>query len=129
MTGLSIANLCVLAAALLPILAVGYAKAAGGRYDNADPRAVATGYQGKARRAYAAHQNGFEVFPFFAAAVIVAEMRGAGGVAVNGLALAFIGARVGYTLAYVNDVPSLRSILWTAGFAATVAIFLAPLYA
>jgi uncharacterized MAPEG superfamily protein len=128
MSGLTIANLCVLAAAILPILAVGYAKATGGRYDNSDPRGTALGYEGRARRAHAAHQNGFEVFPLFAAAVIIAEMKGAGGSLVNGLALIFIAARIGYTAAYIADAASVRSVLWAVGFFSALGIFLSPLY-
>jgi uncharacterized MAPEG superfamily protein len=126
MTGLTLANICILLAGLLPIVTVGIAKAGGGSYDNHDPRARAAGYDGLARRAYAAHQNGFEAFPLFAAAVIVAEMKGGAQGAINALAIAFIVLRVGYVAAYAGDRPTLRSILWALAFLATLAIFLTP---
>ncbi len=80
---MSLANWCILAAALLPILTTGLAKSLGGAYDNHDPRGRALGYDGAAKRAHAAHQNGFEAFPFFAAAVLLAEMKGGPSSAVN----------------------------------------------
>ena len=125
---MSIAVWCILAAALLPVLTAGFAKAIGGSYDNNDPRGRATRYEGRARRAHAAHQNGFEAFPFFAAAVLLAEMKGGSGATIDVLALAFIAFRIGYVAAYVADRATLRSVLWTCGLATAIAIFTAPLW-
>lgn len=127
MTGLSLADVCVLIAGLLPILTVGIAKAGGGRYNNHDPRTRAASYEGLARRAYAAHQNGFEAFPLFAAAVIIAEMKGGAQGTINALAIAFILFRIGYVAAYAADRPTLRSGIWTLGLLATLAIFMTPM--
>ncbi len=125
---MSLANWCILAAALLPILTTGLAKGLGGSYDNHDPRGRALGYDGAAKRAHAAHQNGFEAFPFFAVAVLLAEMKGGPSGAVNALALTFVLLRIGYVAAYVTDRPTLRSILWSLAFLTTLAIFLSPLW-
>ena len=75
---MTLALWCVLIAALLPYVATGIAKfATRDRYDNRDPRAFLDRQTGIARRADNAQKNGFEAFPFFAAAVIVAEILNA----------------------------------------------------
>ncbi len=114
---------CVLAAGLLPYFAVGIAKAGGQRYDNRDPRAWLDRQDGFRRRADNAQKNSFEAFPFFAAAVIVAQLIGAEQARVDALALVFIVARLVYIVAYVADAHWLRSAAWTVGIVATVAIF------
>jgi uncharacterized MAPEG superfamily protein len=125
---MTIALWCTLLAALLPILATGLAKRIGGRYDNNDPRGVAQNYQGMARRAHAAHQNGFEAFPLFAVAVLVAEVKGGPRGLVDMLAVAFVAARVAYTGCYIMDQATLRSLVWTLGLACAIAIFISPLW-
>ncbi|MFM9975474.1 MAG: MAPEG family protein [Beijerinckiaceae bacterium] len=125
---MSVALWSVLFAALLPILTVGFAKRMGGRYNNNDPRKTAAQYEGVAKRAYAAHQNGYEAFPLFAAAVLVAEMKGAPRGLVDMLALGYVALRIGYVGAYMADKPNLRSILWALSLFAAIAIFIAPLW-
>jgi uncharacterized MAPEG superfamily protein len=125
---MTIALWCLLAAALLPIVTVGIAKAKGGNYDNGDPRGGASRYEGMAKRAYAAHQNGFEAFPLFAAAVLIAEMKGGPRGMVDLLAFAHVALRASYTGAYVLDKPSLRSLLWIAALVCTLLIFTSPLW-
>lgn len=124
---MTLALWCVLLAGILPVLTVGLAKA-GAPYDNARPRDVAERYEGRARRAYAAHQNGFEAFPLFAAAVLAAELKGAPRIGLDALAVAFILARIVYIACYVGDRATLRSISWTAGFLSVIAIFLTILW-
>ncbi|MGL5117222.1 MAG: MAPEG family protein [Beijerinckiaceae bacterium] len=125
---MTIAIWCLLVAGILPLIAVGVAKAAGGAYDNNDPRGRAASYTGMAKRAHAAHQNGFESFPFFAAAVLVAELKGAPQGLVAGLAVAYVVARIGYTVTYILDMATVRSLLWSAGFFASVALLVSPLW-
>ena len=125
---MTIAIWCILAAGLLPTLTAGLAKRLGGRYDNHDPRGRALGYEGAARRAHAAHLNGYEAFPLFAAAVLVAEIKGGPHGMVDALAAAFVLLRVGYVAAYVLDRPNLRSSLWALAILAMLAIFLSPLW-
>jgi uncharacterized MAPEG superfamily protein len=125
---MTIAIWCLLVTALLPIATTGIAKKLGGSYNNHDPRTRALSYEGMARRAYAAHQNGFEAFPLFAAAVLVAEMRGGPHIAVDMLAMAHVGFRIAYTAAYIYDRPSLRSVLWALALVATISIFTSPLW-
>ena len=78
-------------------------------------------------RALGAHQNGIEAFPFFAAAVLLAEFRGAPQNLINELAVLFVIVRIAYVLTYVGNRPRLRSILWNIGFVINVAIFFLPL--
>ena len=127
---MTIAELCLPGAVLLYILTVGLAKASNLEgFDNGDPRDPAFYASGFRKRALGAHNNGIETFPLFAAAVLLAEMRHAPQGLIDVLALAFIGVRIAYVAAYLGDKPTLRSTLWTLGFAVTLAIFFAPLYA
>ncbi len=125
---MTIAIWCLLLTALMPLVTTGIAKRLGGSYNNHDPRTRAQNYEGMARRAHAAHLNGFEAFPLFAAAVIVAEMKGGPSFTVDILAMAYVGFRIAYTAAYIQDRPTLRSVLWTLALAATISIFISPLW-
>ena len=127
---MTVADLMLLAAVLLTIATIGVAKVTGGTaFDNARPRDPAF-YQDPFRaRALAAHQNGFEVFPFFAAAVILAEMRHAPQGLVNTLAVAFVLLRAVYVATYLMDRPTARSFVWACAFACNVLIFFLPWWA
>ena len=116
---------CVLAAGLMPILWTGVAKARGPRYNNFNVRLWQSNLDGLAQRAHAAHLNSFEAFPLFAAAVIVAQMTGADQGRVDLLALSFIGLRVLYGLLYLANKAALRSLVWMAALACSIAIFVA----
>ena len=113
---------CVLVAALLPYFTVVLAKAQPG-FDNHAPRPWLERQQGWRRRAFWAHQNGFEAFPAFAAAVIIAHLAHAPQGRIDLLALVFIAARVAYVAAYVADAAALRSLVWSIGFLAVVGLF------
>jgi uncharacterized MAPEG superfamily protein len=93
-------------------------------YDNAAPRAGIDRLQPRQQRAYWAQLNAFEAFPLFAAAVIIAQLAGAGQPRVDALAVAFVGFRFLYTLAYLYDRPALRSLLWTGGLLCVVGLFI-----
>ncbi|WP_430514088.1 MAPEG family protein [Pannonibacter phragmitetus] len=71
-----IAFWCVLAAAFLPILSVVPAKLTKD-FSNARPRDPAFWAEGFRARAQGAQANGFEAFPLFAVAVLVAYQQGA----------------------------------------------------
>lgn len=117
----------ILAAAFLPLVTTGIAKAGRSGYDNAAPRAWEAGLSGWRARASAAHRNHYEAFGPFAAAVLVAHVAGGPQGTVDGLAAAFIVARLGYTWAYIQDRPGLRSSLWGAGLLCDVLLFCSPL--
>ncbi len=112
---------CVLAAGLLPYVAVVVAKA-GVRYDNRNPRGFLAGLQGYRARANHAQLNSFEAFPLFAAVVIIAHQLGAEQGRLDMLALGFIAARVAYLGAYLADKASIRSLFWMVGLVCAVAI-------
>jgi len=120
---MTIALWCVLVAGILPYVATSIAKAGAERYDNRDPRAWLDRQEGFRRRADNAQRNSFEAFPFFAAAVIVAQLLQAPQERVDALALIFIAARSGYIVCYVANWHGLRSVLWLVGWVATVILF------
>jgi len=120
---MTVALWCVLAAALLPYLATTIAKAGGARYDNRDPRAWLEKQQGFRVRANNAQLNSFEAFPFFAAAVLVAQMLQAPQDRVDALALIFIAARLGYLACYLADWHGARSVAWLIGWLACIVLF------
>ena len=75
-----------------------------------------------------AHLNGIETFPFFAAAILLAEMKHGSQTLVDALSLAFLAVRLAFVAAYVGNRPTTRTLLWNLGFAVNVAIFLMPLW-
>lgn len=97
-------------------------KREGSGYDNRHPRAQQARLAGWGERALAAHQNGFEAFPAFAVAVVVAHVVGVDRSVALALAVTHIAARVVYVALYVADRPTVRSLVWGVGFAATVAL-------
>jgi len=114
---------CVLAAALMPYVAVSIAKSGGERFDNSNPRLWLEKQQGFRARANAAQANSFEAFPFFAAAVIVAHLAQAPQDRIDALAVMFVLARAACIVFYVADWHWARSIVWTIGVVATITIF------
>lgn len=125
---MTLAYWMILAAALVPYIGTSYAKFSGGgakTYDNHAPRAQIDALPPQRRRAYWAQLNGFEAFPFFAAGVIVAHLAGAPQPRIDALAATFVVLRVIYTLLYVYDKPTARSLVWFAAFASVVALFFA----
>lgn len=119
-----VAYWCVLVAGLLPYAATVIAKSKKG-FDNANPREWLARQEGFRARAHAAQLNSFEAFPFFAAAVVISQLRGAPADTVNMLALIFVAARVAYIALYVANLATLRSVAWLAGLACVVALFFA----
>jgi len=124
---MTVAEWCVFGAVMLYLLTIAPFKAIGfRRFDNAKPRDP-TFYEDPIRaRALGAHLNGIEVFPFFAAAVLLAEFRTCPQRLINELAVLFLIVRIAYVFTYLGDRPTLRSILWNIGFAINVAIFFLP---
>jgi uncharacterized MAPEG superfamily protein len=121
---MSFAFAMILLAAVAPYVTVGFAKAGGSaRYDNAAPRDWAARQDDWRARAIAAHQNHFEAFAPFAAAVVVATLGGADPAVIDALAASFILLRVVYTLAYVKGAATLRSMLWSLGFLCVLGLF------
>jgi uncharacterized MAPEG superfamily protein len=122
---LTLADLSILGAViayLLPIIVTRYPAL---RYfDNSKPRDPEFYKDPFRARGLAAHQNGMEGFAFFAAAVIIAQMRGASQPLVDGLAFAYLALRFIYVALYLANKPSLRSAAWGLAFAVNIAILL-----
>ena len=124
---MTIAEWCVFGTLLLYLLTIASVKGASWRrFDNSKPRDAAFYADPIRARALGAHQNGIEAFPFFAAAVLLAEFRQAPQHLIDELAILFVIVRIAYVFTYLGDRPTLRSILWSLGFAINVAIFFMP---
>ncbi|HET8694544.1 MAG TPA: MAPEG family protein [Aquabacterium sp.] len=125
---MTIANWCVVAAAVLPVLTVGMAKAASrgsrknGGYDNHNPRQWEERLEGWKQRAVAAQNNGFEALPLFVAAVLMAQQAHADQGKIDTLAGAFVIIRVLYVAIYLKDWATLRSLVWAAGVGVCIAL-------
>ena len=126
---MQLAYWCILIAGVMPVCTVAFSKAGVRDYDNAEPRAWLERQQGARRRADYAHRNHFEAFPFFAAAVLVAEQMHANPLWINILSATFIAARIVYTALYLNNKPTPRSLAWCVGYACVLALFGIAAYA
>ena len=125
---MTVAEYCIFGAVALYLLSIVPIKWLGFRqYDNSKPRDGVFYHDAIRARALGAHQNGIEAFPFFAAAVLLAEFREAPQNLINELAVLFLIVRIAYVLTYVGNRPSLRSILWSVGFLINISIFFLPL--
>ena len=124
---MTVAEWCVFGTLMLYLLTIAAVKWTGiRRFDNARPRDPDF-YQDPIRaRALGAHQNGIEAFPFFAVSVLLAEFRLAPQHLVDELAVLFLIVRIAYVFTYLGNRPTLRTILWSIGFAINVSIFFLP---
>ncbi len=124
---MTIADLCLPGAIALIIASIVPAKLHGGKqYDTANPRDPGFYTLGLRSRSQGAHFNGYESFPFFAAAVILAEMRAVPQPPIDILAVAFVLIRLAYVLLYLANRPTARTVAWSLGLACNMAIFFAP---
>lgn len=116
----------VLLAALLPYAFILYAKATPefrkSTY-NKNPREYEEKLEGARKRAHWAHLNGFEAFPPFAAAVLIAVASGVEPSTINILAGAFVGCRALHGILYIADLDKLRSLVWFGGLGSMVSLF------
>ena len=121
---MTIAEWCLFGAVMLYLLTIAPAKALGHReFDNSAPRAPAFYNHPVRKRALGAHVNGIETFPFFAAAVLLAEFKIAPQIWVDGLAAGFLVCRIGFVAAYVGNKAVMRTTLWNLAMACNLAIF------
>ena len=113
----TIAYACVALAGLLPYLATAIAKLGAKDFNNGNPREWLEKQEGYRRRAHSAQQNGFESYPFFAAAVVVAVPRilATNPVKVETvahLAFAYVVLRLLYLAIFLANKATLRSVVW-----------------
>ena len=124
---MTVAEWCIFGTLMLTLLTIAPIKWIGyRRFDNAKPRDPAFYADPLRARALGAHQNGIETFPFFAIAVLLAEFRAGPQRLIDELAILFLIVRIAYVFTYLGDRPTLRSILWSIGFAINLAIFFIP---
>jgi uncharacterized MAPEG superfamily protein len=125
---MTIAEFCVFGVVALYLLTIVPVKwLSYQKYDNAKPRDPAFYEDAIRARALGAHLNGIEAFPFFAAAVLLAEFRLGPQHLIDELAVLFLIVRIAYVFTYLGNRPTLRSILWAVGFVINIAIFFMPL--
>lgn len=98
----------------LPFLVVTYARARVG-YDMSAPRAMFDKLPPYAQRATWAHQNSFEAFMIFAAAALMAYVTGVNSPLAIGAVIAFLVARLLYSIFYILNIPVLRSLMFVVG--------------
>jgi uncharacterized MAPEG superfamily protein len=127
---MTIAELCILIACLLPIVCAGIAKSKGfgvsrqdGGFDNHNPRQWLSRLEGWQARANAAQHNSFEALPIFIAGVLIAQAHGAASGTVDTLAVVFVLARVAYIATYVADRANLRTLSWVVALGCAIALF------
>ncbi|MGF1464487.1 MAG: MAPEG family protein [Sandaracinaceae bacterium] len=75
-----------------------------------------------ARRAHAAHLNAVENLPVFVALVVGAHLAGATGPAATLAAAVYFVARLAHFVVYSMGLPVLRTVAYTAAFAAEVVL-------
>ncbi len=118
---------CVLIAGLLPYvwvtIAAGERRKQFGSVDNKLPRLQEAQLSGRGARAMGAHNNAFETFSFFAAAVIIAHIAGADPGWSSLFALAFVAARIVHGVLYLADIDVMRSLSFGVGQLCSVALF------
>ncbi len=121
---MTIAIWCIFIAATLPYVAFNFVKGV----DAEQPRSRVGDLVGQSVRAYGAHLNGLETFPWFAAAVIVAHMVGGPSRIADALAVVYVLLRIGHMAAYIGGRQPLRSAAFGLAQLVALAIFASPLY-
>ena len=112
-------------ASLLPWVMSIVAKASGGFKirNNAHPRDFFQHTTGMAARANAAQQNSYETLPIFLAAVLTAMLFFVPQSIINILAWLYVLIRIGFCVAYITNLSTFRSILWTLSMACCLMLF------
>ncbi|MEA5576320.1 MAPEG family protein [Anabaena sp. UHCC 0451] len=115
----------IAAAAVLiyvPYLLVAYGRVLVG-YDLSAPRAMFDKLPPYAQRATWAHQNSFETFMTFAPAALMAYITGVNSPTAAVAAIAFILARLLYSIFYIANIPILRSLMFGIGSFSSATLF------
>ena len=121
---MTIAIWCIFIAAALPYVAFTFVKG----LDPSQPRYHVADLVGQSVRAYGAHLNGLETFPWFAASVIVAHMLAGPSRIADALAVVYILLRIGHMAAYISGRQPLRSAAFGVAQLVALAIFVSPLF-
>ncbi|BAZ89643.1 hypothetical protein NIES932_11260 [Raphidiopsis curvata NIES-932] len=106
----------------LPYLLVAYARVQVG-YDMSAPRSMFDKLPPYARRATWAHQNCFESFMIYGAAALMAYVTGVDSQLALYAAIAYLTARVLFSVFYILNIPILRSLMFGVGSACIISLF------
>lgn len=112
----------VLIAVFLPYIFTILAKAGPG-FDNAKPREFLESVEGWRKRSHWVQLNSFEIFPPFAAAVIIAHQLNAPQNQIDMIALTFLFLRLTYGFCYLFNQATLRSLSWLGSLVCIVGLF------
>ena len=116
---MSIALIVLILVALMPYALAGvggYFKAKQfGKADNHNPREQTANLTGPGARAYAAQANSWEALAFYSAVIVVVFASGVSLSALTIPALIFAASRIIYPVAYIADLPMLRSSMFGVG--------------
>ncbi|MGF1488815.1 MAG: MAPEG family protein [Prochloraceae cyanobacterium] len=107
----------------LPFLVVGYHRFKVGPEALKNPRAMSDKLPEIAQRATAAHQNSLEAFAFFTAAALMAYVSGVNSTVAIGAAIAFLVARLLYSIFYIANVAVARSLMFAIGSISIFTLF------
>ncbi|MEH2049930.1 MAPEG family protein [Nostoc sp.] len=107
----------------VPFLLVAYARARIGPEMLSTPRALFDKLPPYAQRATWAHQNTFEAFMIFAAAALMAYVTGVNSFTAQVAAIAFVVARLLYSIFYILNIPLLRSLMFAIGISSCGTLF------
>lgn len=98
-----------------------------GGYDNKHPRGQQANLKGWGARAVAAHQNSFESFVGFAAAMLTGIFTQQEVETLSLIGIIFICSRVVYHILYLANLDKLRSLVWGVGFVCICSLFVISL--
>jgi len=110
----------------LPFLPVAYGRLQVG-YDTAAPRAIFDKLPDYAQRATWAHQNSFESFGLFASAALMAYVTQVDSASAAYATMAYLIARLLFSLFYILNLPLLRSLMFGIGSVAIATLMLQSL--
>lgn len=71
-------------------------------------------------------RNYMETFPFFVAAVLVAQAAGIHNDLTHWGSIAYLAGRLGYTALYISGIPLIRSLFWNIAAFGMLAVLAAP---
>ncbi|MBE9047712.1 MAPEG family protein [Pleurocapsales cyanobacterium LEGE 10410] len=97
-----------------PFLVVAWGRLQGG-YNQSAPRAMFDKLPAYAQRATWAHQNSFEALTIYGLAALMAYATGVESDWAKIAAIAFIVARLFYSVFYIADIPLGRSLMFAVG--------------
>lgn len=98
------------------------------RYNNPirehhSPKDFLDSLDGWRKRSHWAQVNSFEIFPPFAAAVIIAHLAGASQQLIDVIALTFLMLRILYGVLYLANKTALKTLTWLASLVCIFSLF------